>query len=70
MAKRTKRDRHELGYPGGRGRDQEAGYPRYSDELSDPRRPHRRRKEGLTGDHYQDPTGYDPQTQPKQRDRS
>jgi len=73
MPGRPNRDRRELGYPGGRGREQEAGYPRYSDELDDPRRPHRRRKpqESDAGrDHYQDPTGYDPQAQPKPRRRS
>ena len=65
MAKRPNRERREFGYPGGHGRAQEAGYPRYSDELPDPRRPHRRGGEDSSRDHYQDSTGYDPQAQPK-----
>jgi hypothetical protein len=64
MPRRPSRERWELGYPGGRGREQEAGYPRYSDELADPRRPHRRGGEDASRDHYQDATGYDPQAQP------
>jgi hypothetical protein len=62
MPRRPNRERREFGYPGGHGREQEAGYPRYSDELPDPRRPHSR---GQEDDHYQDSTGYDPQAQPK-----
>ena len=53
MARRPSRDRWELGYPGGHGREQELGYPRYSeerygeeryDERRDAKRPTRQTK--------------------------
>jgi len=70
MAKRPGGKRRELGYPGGHGRDQEAGYPRYSDELADPRRPQRPdRRTGDPGHHYQDAEGRDPEVEPAQVQR-